>query len=113
MLKLDTQLLTNTSALVSSILKQVVDDLKEMLTVDWESLPERRKQEVLQNWWSARKYVMSEDFEEDCSILELDPQAARDRLRSMMIEGRSLYGIRVRSVNVVDLGQSGRVSWED
>lgn len=95
--------------LVFEVNRAVIEDLKAILDVEYHLYSKYEMKEILENWWSARKYLFSKDFEEDCESMSCDyghtwnPEVIRKHLRDDLVKGREIYGRVVRTLKSIDL----------
>lgn len=96
--------------LLTEISIQAVLDLDRIFLLDRRKLdgvPPKNANEwrarVLEDWWGARQYVLSPNFEADCVRAGIDPEAAVSRLTPKIVEGRKVYGRWVRKVSEINL----------
>ena len=101
---LDDQLATPApNELLMGIITQVVLDLDEILLLEKQKPDRQRVTECLQDYWGAKNYLASKNFETHCDIIGLDAETVRNRLASKIAAGRKVYGKLVRTLPSINL----------
>ncbi len=91
------------SKLIHNIIYQAVEDINEILRLEQRTSNNFKQVagRVLANFWGAKKFFLSKEFENMCELVDLEPQAIRDRLKAKLIKGREIYGKIVRTLTFI------------